>query len=598
MRFVRVVFASVMLCTNALLAQVATTTTISSSANPASVGQTITFTITVKAASSVALTGPVRIYSNGNPAPDLPLVNGVAKTSVVASAPPRTFQLIATYLGDANSAASTSAPLNQVINATPGVAPTTITVSSSNNPGLTGQYITYTATVVTSGAHAPTGKVSFYTSSTVAQTFSLGSNGKATGSGIFNTAGTFPVTANYSGDSNNSGSTSPVLGQVIQTGGGPSGPQGPYQFIPITPCRIADTRQPTGQFGGPAIGGGQTRTFPIQQSSCGIPATAAAYALNVTAVPKGPLQWLTVWPTGQTLPQISLLNSFDGRVKANAAIVPAGMSGSIDVYAQTKGSTDVVIDINGYFLPATPASLQFYPVTPCRVVDTRNPSGPFGGPYIPAGQSRSFALLSGSCHLPKSAQAYSLNVTALPAGPLSWLTAWPTGETQPLASTLNAPTGTIVANAAIVPAGTNGAVSIFSSNDTDVLVDVNGYFAPPASGGVSLYTVPPCRVVDSRLFPYSPFPGTYDVNVQQSYCNVPYAASAFVLNATVAPPGAFQYLTLFPGGASQPVVSTLNAIDGAITSNMAIVPSSNSVVDAFASDSTGLIVDISSYFAP
>jgi len=79
---------------------------------------------------------------------------------------------------------------------------------------------------------------------------------------------------------------------------------------------------------------------------------------------------------------------------------------------------------------------------------------------------------------------------------------------------------------------------------------------------------------------------------------VPYAASAFVLSATVAPPGSFQYLTLFPGGGSQPVVSTLNAIDGAITSNMAIVPSNNSVVDAFASDSTGLILDISSYFAP
>ena len=64
------------------------------------------------------------------------------------------------------------------------------------------------------------------------------------------------------------------------------------------------------------------------------------------------------------------------------------------------------------------------------------------------------------------------------------------------------------------------------------------------------------------------------------------------------PQGQLGYLTLWPDGTGQPVVSTLNALDGSITNNMAIVPSTNGKVDAYASGITQLILDISSYFAP
>ena len=64
------------------------------------------------------------------------------------------------------------------------------------------------------------------------------------------------------------------------------------------------------------------------------------------------------------------------------------------------------------------------------------------------------------------------------------------------------------------------------------------------------------------------------------------------------PQGYLGYLTLWPDGTTQPLVSTLNALDGSISSNMAIVPSTNGKVDAFASGLTQLILDISSYFAP
>ena len=67
------------------------------------------------------------------------------------------------------------------------------------------------------------------------------------------------------------------------------------------------------------------------------------------------------------------------------------------------------------------------------------------------------------------------------------MTVWPTGQTRPLVSTLNDVPGTIIANAAIVPAGTSGDVSVYPSNDTDVIIDINGYFAPAGPGGLSLY---------------------------------------------------------------------------------------------------------------
>jgi hypothetical protein len=66
----------------------------------------------------------------------------------------------------------------------------------------------------------------------------------------------------------------------------------------------------------------------------------------------------------------------------------------------------------------------------------------------------------------------------------------------------------------------------------------------------------------------------------------------------VVPTGPLGYLTLWPDGETQPVVSTLNALDGAITSNMAIVPNSDGSTDAYAQGTTQLILDISGYFAP
>jgi YVTN family beta-propeller protein len=367
----------------------------------------------------------------------------------------------------------------------------------------------------------------------------------------------------------------------------------PLQFVAVTPCRLVDTRKS----GGPIQGGTSQNFIVPQEGGCNIPTTAVAYSLNVTVVPSGQLGYLTIWPTGEDQPVVSTMNSLDGRIKANAAIVPAGYQAAVSVYV--SNTTNVILDIDGYFVPASGSTLAFYPLTPCRVLDTRKPNGDLGGPYLASGQERDFPVLSSNCDIPSSAQAYSMNFTVVPyqGQSLGYLTVWAQGDPKPVVSTLNNLTATIVANAAIVPAGTGGGIAAYPSGNTQLVADIDGYFAPVGSGGLSLYTGSPCRVIDTRKGGGA-FSGKLAVDVVDSVCAPPTTAQAYVFNATVVPGGGLGYLTLWPDSQNQPVVSTLNAIDGAITSNMAIVPNINGKTDAYASGITQLILDISSYFAP
>ena len=374
------------------------------------------------------------------------------------------------------------------------------------------------------------------------------------------------------------------------------------QFVPLSPpCRAVDTRPQYG--GGGPVQGGIPQNFPISGAgSCAAMPSAALYSMNVSVVPNGSLGYLTVWPAGQTRPLVSTLNSLDGRIKANAAIVPAGTNGQVSVFA--TNTTNVILDVNGYFAPVSGSTLAFYPLTPCRVADTRHSGYPqgLGPPSLPGGQERQFPILNATttCNIPSSGvAAYSLNFAVVPHGPLGYMTVWPTGESRPTVSTLNDIPGQIIANAAIVVAGTNGNVSVYPTSDTDLVIDINGYFAAAGMGGLSLYSVTPCRVIDTRTAGGA-FNGLLSppVDVVGSPCGVPSLAQAYVFNASVVPTGPLGYLTLWPDGTAQPLVSTLNALDGSISSNMAIVPTNNGDVDAFASGLTHLILDISSYFAP
>jgi hypothetical protein len=129
------------------------------------------------------------------------------------------------------------------------------------------------------------------------------------------------------------------------------------------------------------------------------------------------------------------------------------------------------------------SSLVFVATTPCRVIDTRSGQGfsnGFGPPsLVGLAMARTFRIQSSTtCTIPSVAQAYSFNVTVVPPGFLGFITVFPTGAAQPNASTINDSTGLVLANAAVVAAGTGGSVDVYANNDTDLIVDINGYYAP------------------------------------------------------------------------------------------------------------------------
>lgn len=242
-------------------------------------------------------------------------------------------------------------------------------------------------------------------------------------------------------------------------------PGGSLSLYPVTPCRASDTR-----LAGGALAASETRSFALGSNSC-VPGAAQAYASNVTVVPAGSLGFLTAFPAGQARPNVSTLNSFDGSIKANAAIVPSATAGAISIYATDR--TDVVLDVNAYFAaPGGAGGLTFFPTVPCRAADTRLTGG-----ILPGNTSRDFNIVA-ACGLPAGVRAVSANITVVPAGPLSFLTVWPAGVSRPLVSTLNSFAGKILANAAIVPTSVAGAISVFATSDTHVILDINGYFAP------------------------------------------------------------------------------------------------------------------------
>jgi sugar lactone lactonase YvrE len=578
-----------------------TSTSLVATPNPAASSQNVVLTATVAPA---ATTGTVTFQDTfSGTTSSLGTANLIAGTAVmnVSTLALGVHMLTAIYSGDPNFESS-SGTYTLTVNLTNYAISGTIT---SSGAGLTG------VTLIVSGTQ---------TASTITDSVSglysiggLGAGGSYTIAPFLMGYTFTPASQTFS----NFNSNQTVNFTATLTPG--------LDFYPVTPCRIVDTRNGTGfsgQFGPPSMGQGATRTFSMLSSPCaaGIPATASAYSLNFTVVPPagGPAANLTTWPVGLAtgMPNVSNLNYY-GNVVANAAIVPSGANGAIDVYASYP--TDMLIDIDGYFAPPLSNGLEFYPVTPCRITDTRNGAGfngQFGPPALSGQQTRVFSILSSACAtgIPATVAAYSLNFTAVPPvqGPEANLTTWPVGLATgiPNVSTLNY-YGNIAANAAIVLAGTNGAIDVSVSYPTNLLFDINGYFAPTLPSGLHFFPVAPCRVADTRngtgfsgqFGPPSMGQGaTRTFSILSSPCGagIPATASAYSLNFTVVPPagGPAANLTTWPVGLAMPNVSTLNYY-GSVVAGSAVVPAgTNGEINVFVSYPTDVLFDINGYFAP
>ena len=362
-----------------------------------------------------------------------------------------------------------------------------------------------------------------------------------------------------------------------------------------------------------------TPTVSANQSTQGAALTYSATVAGSGATPTGTVTFRVGSTTLCTTPAL-----VGGTASCQSTATPPGSDTATATYsgdanfAPSSGTQGVVV-----------TSGDFSPLVPTRICDTRsdNPSslsgpaaqcnGP-GNSGSPVGADSTKTInVSGNFGVPADATAVVLNVTVVnPAAP-GYITVFPTGAAAPNTSNLNFGAGDVVPNQVEVGTGTNGDISLFSSAQSNVVIDVEGFVSPTSSGaGAGLYNpLPaPTRVCDTRAGNPSALTGgsaqcngsgggerlgagsTITVQIA-GVDGVPANASAAVLNVTVVDPTAAGYLTVFPQGATQPTASNVNYVGGEVTANRVTVPLSSGPspgeISIYSSSSADVVVDVS-----
>jgi hypothetical protein len=355
-------------------------------------------------------------------------------------------------------------------------------------------------------------------------------------------------------------------------------------FVPVTPTRFVDTRQ---GLGGSYLHVGETLVMPVAGRSPVPPSGAVAVAINVTVTNPSSVGFLTVWPSGKDRPVASNLNYVAQETVANLVIVGVGSNGAVNIYSQQ--ATDVVVDVVGWFYAG------FNPVTPARLMDTRHG---LGGMVLGPHERRDL-LVQHQGGLPDSViGAVALNVTVTEPTQAGFLTVWPSGVAQPLASNLNFVAGKTTPNAVVVGVGSGGWISLYNSNgNSHVIVDVAGWFAP------GFGAVTPVRVVDTRdgLGGLKLAPGEVRSLKVIGRGDVPDSTgvAAVSLNVTATDPTAAGFLTVWPAGLPRPLASNLNFAAGQTVANAVPVGvDENGQISIYnSSGDTDVIVDVTGWYA-
>ena len=277
------------------------------------------------------------------------------------------------------------------------------------------------------------------------------------------------------------------------------------EYVPLSPSRIADTRPGSGEpYAGDTLRSAQSLDIQVTGMG-GIPASGVSAAvLNVTATDTTAAGFLSIYPQGQPNPGTSTLNWSPGLTVAARVLVRVGSSGQITVYNST-GSTDVVVDVDGYFTTGTTSAAGaslFYPLSPTRVLDTRAVGGTLGpGRYL----SERFAGLAG---VAQGASAILVNLTATNTSADSFFTIAPT-QGGPSTSDLNWTAGNTVANLAIPTLNSSGDASLYNDQgSTDAVIDLFGYFQPVSGSGGG---APSCTVASLQAPAQSSIPAPLTV---------------------------------------------------------------------------------------
>ncbi|MEO5725323.1 MAG: fibronectin type III domain-containing protein, partial [Ilumatobacteraceae bacterium] len=503
-------------------------------------------------------------------------------------------------IGVAAGAASTvtrfdfepSAPTAPIdVTATPGDASASVSWTASADDG--GLPVTYTVT------SDPAGAVCTVTGTTASCT------GLANGVPV-----TFTVVA-----ANAVGSSAPAVSRTVESS--PPVPAHLADFVGVGPVRALDTRP--GESPNAVLNVTKAMINPnnvlkvkLADLPGYVPAAAlvGAVSLNVTAVNPVAAGFIAVYPCGaQAL--VSNVNFGANQVVPNAVITPVSDSGEVCFYSNV--ATDIIVDVNGYFR----ANQGFHPVSPKRVFDTRaiDAGGtPTSGVLLP-GTTRTKVTPAADLHIKitdlpggvvpaTDVGAVSLNVTSTNATADGFITVYPC-TTATEVSNVNFSAGVSAANAVITPVSSTGEICFHVYAPTDIIVDVNGWFATTSD----FQAAGPVRVFDTRPG-FSPAAVTsvpkvqltpgHDLSVELVDISSAVPANgvdSVSLNVTAANAAGFGFVTAYPCG-TLPGVSNLNIYANQVKANAVIVPVSPSGNVCFHSNvATDLIVDVNGWFA-
>jgi hypothetical protein len=490
--------------------------------------------------------------------------------------------------------------------------------------GFTGAVYAQTLTA-TGGTPAYTFAVS---AGTLPGGLNLTSGGTLTGTptsvGIFN----FTVTATDS-----TGCTGQRAYSLIISGNG-------LQFFALaSPVRLLDTRASATV--GCVINSGlfannEIRTQAARTACSTIPANATAITGNITVVPSAP-GFLTLFPSSAAQPSVANSNFAAGEITNNVFTVRLGAGdGAFKIYSST--TTEVIVDVTGYYAPAGTNGLYFHPLpSPVRLVETRSgfsgcvaPGAPLTGTGNPnADPNQDFEVQGRSplptpCNsIPATAQVLVGNATSvLPTGG-GYLTIYSSGGARPTVASSNYAGSDVINGPFSVKLGADGKFKIYTFATTHLVVDILGYYSEEAvdANGIGLLFNPlptPVRLLETRPdFPGFPLSGCTRTNAkiqgdlgmathtQQAagFCGLPAAAQAVVGNVSVVNSAGAGFLTLFPGNlTTAPLVATSNypapATFGYNRHYFVGLSPGDGTFKVLTQFTTDLILDASGYFAP
>jgi peptidoglycan hydrolase-like protein with peptidoglycan-binding domain len=353
----------------------------------------------------------------------------------------------------------------------------------------------------------------------------------------------------------------------------------------IKPCRVYDTRNNTANAS--TI---DAKTVSLRVAGkCGLPGELMAVQVGLTSVANGAFNFVTLWNSGEPIPDASTINVDGSDIRSNSAIVGAS-SGSIGVYNYSTRAT-TIIDVYGYWstVGGAASSGRFVALTPTRIYDSR-PTG-----KVVADQK---VTVSMPTSVPADAVAVVANITAVDSSApgLSFVTVWsgngPMTDTSAITLDKNGQTRA----AGGIYGLTNKTLNIQPSlGAMHILVDVTGYItgkSAPTSLSGRLAITDPARLLDTRS------KGKISSGSSVLVANPsPNSATGFVYNLTMVQPNGGGFLTLTRGGEPASDTSNINASrSGEIVANFAITPASANGTSVHTSVGSHVLLDSVGYF--